>query len=1179
MKNPKKQLSNSFSTGGGGPHFEAHVQASFVTLMLTGGHAPCLPCWPISKVKLQGKIDGFDTDDLIVFVENASTRETQKLLGQVKHAVSFVKSDKQLKDVINAAWSDFNNPRIFNKSKDVIALITGALTAKDFQTVPWILEQAKRTASVDEFFRNVKQANFSPSGSTDKLEVIRHHLKSANRNHDVADDQLYAFLRHFHWLGYDLGKEEGVVLSLLHSHISQFGTAEPRLVWSRIVDTVQTWNQSAGTITLDNLPEDIKAFFQERKVSHFPAALLKSQTPLEPIDWSQHQHGTALAVAVLIGCWDEQKSADVEVVTVLAGENYNNWIQKPKSWLALTNVPVELKNGVWTVYERVELLRALGGKLFDQNLDAFKRIAVSVLRESDPSFELAADQRFAASFFDKVLLHSQCLRKGIAEGLALLGAYPDQLTHCSLSKAEVTAVLVIREIFTSADWRLWGSLNHLLTTLAEAAPREFLRAVENALNQTPCPFDELFAQEGDGMLGGNYLTGLLWALETLAWDEAYLVSACSLLGELASHDPGGKWSNRPANSLSTILLPWLPQTIAPFEKRQAVIRTLTKDQPDVAWSLILNLLPNQLQSSCGAHKPVWRNVIPADWEKGVTQQEYWEQITFYSEQAIAMAGYDPIKLGALVERFDSLPNPAYDQLLSALRSEAVFGLDEDVRQKLWEKLVGFVAKHRRFPDAEWSADESLLKPIEEVAEKLAPSTPFIRYQHLFSNRDLDQYHDGTSWEERLKKLNQRRIDAIRDLSDQNGLATVIQFAETVKSPNQVGQALAHIADDDIDKFLLPKYLSGENLQLDNFISAYIGTRFHIIGWLWSDGLDMSAWNKPQIAKFFSQLPFDKDTWQRVSKYLPKSEAEYWQRAWVNPYQQDSDLVFAVDKLIECGRPLAAVDCLDKMRHDQKSLNVDQCVRALMAAVSTSEPTHTIASHHIVDLIKHLQQSTDISPDDLFRVEWAYLPLLNGYHGARPIYLEKRLADDPDFFCEAIRLIYRSDKQDIETEEISVQQTSMANNAYRLLNDWKTPPGTETDGTFNSKKLVVWINRVRELTEESGHSDVAMSRLGHVLMHCPFDPDGLWINRGAAGQLNEKNAEAIRRGYYFAIRNSRGVYTVDHTGTPELKLMEKYRQRATEMENEGFVRFAQTLNALADSYETDAKRVRDEYEKD
>ncbi|HBA7913629.1 TPA: hypothetical protein J1Z61_004136, partial [Escherichia coli] len=117
----KKNLSNPFSTGGGGVHFEAHVQASFVALMLTGGNAPCLPCWPIVEINLQGKIDGFDTDDLIVVVKDFNSNEKRKLLGQIKHSISFTQGNAILGEVIQAAWNDFNNPDLFTKNKDVIA--------------------------------------------------------------------------------------------------------------------------------------------------------------------------------------------------------------------------------------------------------------------------------------------------------------------------------------------------------------------------------------------------------------------------------------------------------------------------------------------------------------------------------------------------------------------------------------------------------------------------------------------------------------------------------------------------------------------------------------------------------------------------------------------------------------------------------------------------------------------------------------------------------------------------------------------------------------------------------------------------------------------------------------------------------------------------------------------------
>ena len=130
-----KQLSNPFSTGGGGGHFEAHVQASFVALMLTGGYAPCLPCWPITEIKLQGKIDGYDTDDLIVFVDKIDSKERCKLLGQVKHSIRITQGDRVFSEVIQATWNDFNNPRVFTKGKDVVALITGPLSATDSHNV------------------------------------------------------------------------------------------------------------------------------------------------------------------------------------------------------------------------------------------------------------------------------------------------------------------------------------------------------------------------------------------------------------------------------------------------------------------------------------------------------------------------------------------------------------------------------------------------------------------------------------------------------------------------------------------------------------------------------------------------------------------------------------------------------------------------------------------------------------------------------------------------------------------------------------------------------------------------------------------------------------------------------------------------------------------------------------
>tara|TARA_R110002124_G_scaffold272574_1_gene441774 strand:+ start:3406 stop:3912 length:507 start_codon:yes stop_codon:yes gene_type:complete len=159
-----KQLSNPFSTGSGGARFEANIQATFVTLMLSGGYAPCLPSWPIVEIKLQGAVAGYATDDLIVFVENPANNDRRRLLGQVKNSITITTKSKLFSEVIQAAWSDFNNPDVFTKGKDVIALITGPINATDTDGVNGLLEQARHTRDADEFLTQVERANFCSDG-------------------------------------------------------------------------------------------------------------------------------------------------------------------------------------------------------------------------------------------------------------------------------------------------------------------------------------------------------------------------------------------------------------------------------------------------------------------------------------------------------------------------------------------------------------------------------------------------------------------------------------------------------------------------------------------------------------------------------------------------------------------------------------------------------------------------------------------------------------------------------------------------------------------------------------------------------------------------------------------------------------------------------------------------------
>lgn len=1172
-----KQLSNPISTGSGGARFEANIQATFVTLMLSGGYAPCLPPWPIVEIKLQGAVAGYATDDLIVFVENpANSNYRRRLLGQIKNSIAITSKSKLFGEVIQAAWSDFNNPDAFNKGKDVIALITGPINTTDTDGVNGLLEQARHTRDVDEFLTQVNRANFCSDNVRNKLVAFKVQLKAANKGKDVEDQVLYEFLRHFHLLGYDLAKKGSIVSSLLQSHIAQFNKDIPDKIWYQIVTEVQDFNQYAGTITFDTLSDDLVEYFREREVVHIPKELAKeiieSDRTVQPVitDWNQHSCAQKLAIANLIGSWNESNKEDVEVITKIVGENYSGWIAHLREALHVHDCPLSYKDGLWRFKNRLKSWQELGGRIFDNHLDTFKAIALDVLRTNDPSFDLPGDERYAAAIHGKVLPHSGNIREGLSETFALIGSQEVYLTNCTQGKANATAASSVRELFLGSDWLRWGSLNSLLPTLSEACPDEFLLAVENTIAATPSPFDKLFEQEDTGVFGRNYITGLLWALEGIAWEEKYLSRTAVALAEIASHDPGGNWTNRPGNSLTDIFLPWMPHTLASGEKRQAALKTICAEQPEVAWELLESLLPNKKTTTSGTHKPRWRKTVPDGWEMGVTNGEYWKQTRFCAELIVEQAGSDVVKLASLASNYDHLPSPASEALRDKLMSKDCLSLSEKERMPLWSALRKLIAHHRSFPDAEWSLGDESLLPIEKIAAQLAPKSPSLLHKRLFSDSDAYLYEGDGDWKEEEYKLFQIRKAAIRDILNEGGIPLVLEFSSTISNAYLVGDVLADMDQPDFDAVLLPALLDDSDQKLWSLAAAYAWRRRFMGNWQWFDDISKEGWEPKQIALLLSALPFEKEAWDRVKQLLGNNEGEYWKITSANTYQTEDNSEYAFRKLLEFGRPNAVIDGLNRELFKKKAINSDLACDALLSLVQAEEPAREGGYYCITRIIKALQENAATDQDKLFNVEWAYVPLLDRHSGASPITLENRLASDPYFFCELIQIIYRA--EGVEPEEPSEQHRNIATNAYRLFSIWKVVPGSQAGSGFEADAFIKWLTTMEKIVKASGHYDVAMIQLGDVLVNAPGGPDGLWIHPVIAEAMNSRERSSLRNGYSTGIYNSRGAHTVDPEAKPERALAEKYRQRADQVENAGYYRLAITLREVADSYDRDAERI-------
>jgi hypothetical protein len=847
------------------------------------------------------------------------------------------------------------------------------------------------------------------------------------------------------------------------------------------------------------------------------------------------------------------------------------WIASIREVSLLTESPIRQKDGRWKIDDRVAAWKALGPRIFDDHLDRLHGVAVSVLREENPEFELEKDQRFAASLYGKTLKYSESLRKGLAETLALLGVYPQYLTSCSRYKAENIARLTVHEILKNASWKIWASLNDVMPLLAEAAPKEFLDTIEHALKEDPSPLDGVFAQEGSGITGRTYITGLLWGLETLAWDSDYLTRVVIVLGELSERDPGGNWANRPANSLWTILLPWFPQTCAPVAKRISAVTTLQKELPEVAWNLLINLLPRAQQSSSMTHKPVFRDTIPDDWKEGTTDADYAEQINAYAELAIEAAKNNREKLVALVRRVNNLPFKAREQVLEYLTSNAITSLPEDERLPVWNELTEMLTMHRKYADAEWAMPAKEIERLTAIANTLQPQSPILKHRRLFTERDLDLYEEKDDFLQQQRLLDQRRRYAIEEAYADGGMKGIITLAETAESPWKVGFAFGETAQDANEKQVLPSLLESEDKAITYFASGFVLGRLQLKDWAWIDTLETNTWTTEQKATLLARLPFNNETWLRAIRMLGSHERSYWEKAQVNPYQAKDDLQWAVDRLLESNRVNAAISVLDKMFYSQEPMDPGQVVRVLNALTPTKEEAGAIDPHAITQLIRVLQKNPETDPEELFKIEWQFLALLDGMSAPSPITLERALATNPDFFCEVVQLMFRSKNDDKSSETPSKNREALASNAFRLLQSWSMPPGSNEDGTFDGEALTKWYEQVKVKCSESGHLEVAKEYVGKVLFGSPPDPSGLWLHKASADILNAKDAADVRNGYAMAIFNSRGVYFPDAEGRAEREFASLYRKKAEDVELSGYHRLAEALKEVAKSYDRQAEQ--------
>jgi len=907
---------------------------------------------------------------------------------------------------------------------------------------------------------------------------------------------------------------------------------------------------------------------------------------LETPPWSTASEAPALMAALLAGTWDEQSEGDKEAVSRLAARDYADVVRTLTRWANEPDPPVRRVGSTWMLVSKEDAWRQLARYLTEKDLERLREVVRNVLAAPDPRLELPEDERWMAAVHGVNPLHSGVLRKGLADTIALIAARSgDQQLANGLSGQEFADVLVgelLRSANEDESGRIWTSLSDVLPLLAEAAPDTLLKAVDSGTSGDDPVVMKMFtdSETSNPLFSSATHSGLLWALEALAWSPQYLGHAALLLARLARLDPGGTWANRPANSLRDIFIPWHTQTAASVDQRIDVLDMLLEREPDVAITLFAGLLPHVHDSATPNYPPEWRSwrIKPPDPPVG-----WGETIEHIIRRLIERAESEAETWLHLIGGLGSLPRHLQDEVLSALTETDPSTMASEARATVAEAVRAEAARHRRFADAPWAMPLEQVVRLEHAYETLAPDDVAATSVWLFGHHpDLPEQADR-DWVKYRRTLAELRRNAILGVLASGGLDAVADLARRVDVPFEVGHALGQVAVDAADEDRLYGWLDPGNEVLRLVARGYIVARFAAEGWAWADDTlrqRAEAWPPVQQAEFLVGLPMTGGTWDRAEQLGEETVAAYWSSLSRVFLQDPAEHERAARALMEHRRLFAAVDvlgnCLDRLKSHMDPRLIAEVLETVATTPSDDIPDGTMLRYNVARLLDAIEASGQVEDRVLARLEWLYLPLLRD--GTRqPRLLHRELETNPGFFAEVITLIFRAEG---EEQEVTEEAQSRAQAGFHLLESWKGLPGLAEDGSIDEHALRGWVMTARTALHGSGRAAIGDQRIGAVLRYSPNGTDEAWPHEAVRSLIEELASDHIERGMEIEVYNSRGITSrgIYEGGDQERELARRYREWADSAQTR-WPRTAAMLRRIADLYERDARWHDTEAERD
>ena len=400
--------------------------------------------------------------------------------------------------------------------------------------------------------------------------------------------------------------------------------------------------------------------------AHSPTILRRRLSVVPAVrepDWGSDLASAGKVIpAAMIGAWHAASRADCELVSRLADADYEGVESGVAEMLRLDDPPVWSIGQYRGVVSRLDALFAIAPFVTDADLERVFLVAEYVLSESDPALQLPENERWMAAVHGKLRDHSNALRRGMGETLILLAEYGGRLFDERLGGRPIEGRVsdLVRKLLFLLDMQRLSSFEADLPALAEAAPQAFLEVIEDDLRGDKPAVIELMKPVDSGSFGaGRSRTGILSALECLAWRPDLLPRVVEVLARLSYWKIDDNRSAKPENTLRSLFQFWMPDTDAAIEQRMRALDALVARHPEIGWwvSLCMARSPRASGIVPRCYRPQWRG-DPSHSGRPIKLSHDHRLVQKSRDICLSWPMHDEKTLGDLVEGLEELDDPA-----------------------------------------------------------------------------------------------------------------------------------------------------------------------------------------------------------------------------------------------------------------------------------------------------------------------------------------------------------------------------------------------------------------------------------------------------------------------------------------------------------------------------------------